>query len=162
MYSWAVFFHLILVSFWLGGMLFTAAVLVPATRKKLAGHKTLLFTELGYRFSRLSWIIFPLLVLTGILALTGRDFALDTILSADFWKTTYGGRLFIKLHVFGLVLIVSGIHDFWLGPKAVQLMDSEPGTSKCNIYRKATSWIGRVNLILGLVILAYAVKLVRL
>ena len=162
MYSWSVFFHLILVSFWLGGMLFTVAVLVPATRKKLAEHKTLLFTELGYRFSRLSWIIFPLLVITGLLALTGRGFSMDTILSANFWQTTYGGRLIIKLHIFGLVLIVSGIHDFWLGPKAVKLMDSEPGSSRTNLYRKATSWVGRVNLILGLAILAYAVKLVRL
>jgi len=162
MYSWSVFFHLIFVCFWLGGMLFTAAVLVPATRKKLASQKALLFTELGTRFSRLSWLIFPLLIITGFLALLGRGFSYQTIFSIDFWQTVYGGRLLIKLHLFALVLIISGIHDFWLGPKAIKLMESEPGSVKTNRYRKATRWVGRVNLILGLTILAYAVKLVRL
>ncbi len=57
MYTWAVFFHLIIVAFWLGGMFFTSAVLVPATRKKLKSNRGLLFTELGTRFSRLSWFI---------------------------------------------------------------------------------------------------------
>lgn len=66
MYIWSVFLHLIFVTFWIGGMLFTAAVLVPATRKKLAHQRGLLFKELGTRFSRLSWIIFPLLIITGI------------------------------------------------------------------------------------------------
>ncbi len=30
MYKWAVFIHRVFAAFWLGGMLFTAAVVVPA------------------------------------------------------------------------------------------------------------------------------------
>lgn len=161
MYTWSVFLHLLFVTFWIGGMLFTAAVLVPATRKKLASQRTLLFTELGTRFSRLSWIIFPLLIITGYTALLGRGFTADTIFSADFWRTSYGSRLMGKLHLFGLVLIISAIHDFWLGPKAVKLMNDEPGTPRTQRYRKATSWVGRINLLLALGILYYAVTLVR-
>lgn len=161
MYQWSVFLHLIFVTFWIGGMLFTAAVLVPATRKKLVTQRGLLFTELGTRFSRLSWIIFPLLIITGITALLGRGFTIDNLLSSQFWGSTYGSTLMGKLHIFGLVVIVSGIHDFWLGPKAAKLMDDEPESVRTKRYRKATSWVGRVNLLLGLVILYYAVTLVR-
>lgn len=161
MYTWSVFIHLIFVAFWIGGMLFTVAVLVPATRKKLAAQRGLLFTELGTRFSRLSWLIFPLLILTGFTALIGRGFSADTIFSIDFWRTTYGSRLMSKLHLFGWVLILSGIHDFWLGPKAARLMDEEPDTLRTRRFRKATSWAGRINLVLGLGILYYAVTLLR-
>jgi copper resistance protein D len=161
MYTWAVFFHLIFVAFWLGGMLFTAAVLVPATRKKLASQKGLLFTELGTRFSRLSWIIFPLLIATGIAALIGRGYEMETLIQAGFWQTDYGSSLMWKLHLFAIVLILSGVHDFWLGPKAAGLMDSEPDEKRTQIYRKATSWAGRINLLFGLGILYFAVTLVR-
>lgn len=161
MYIWSVFLHLIFVTFWLGGMLFTAAVLVPATRKKLASQRGLLFTELGTRFSRLSWILFPLLIITGITALLGRGFSVDQLLSSQFWGSSYGSRLMGKLHIFGLVLIISGIHDFWLGPKAAKLMDEEPDTIRTKRYRKATSWVGRINLLLGLGILYFAVTMVR-
>ena len=161
MYQWSVFFHLLFVTFWIGGMLFTAAVLVPATRKKLASQRGLLFTELGTRFSRLSWLAFPLLILTGYMALLGRGFTNDTIFSMSFWQSSYGSTLSLKLYFFGAVLILSGIHDFWLGPKAAQLMDDEPTSNQTKKYRKATSWIGRINLLLGLAILYFAVTLVR-
>ncbi len=66
-----------------------------------------------------------------------------------------------KLVIFGLVLIISGIHDFWLGPKASELMDQHPENSRTMRFRKASSWAGRLNLLAGLFILYYAVTLVR-
>lgn len=161
MYAWAIFIHLIFAAFWLGGMLFTAAVLVPATRKKLASQRGMLFTELGTRFSRLSWVAFPILILTGVTALLGKGYSWPYLLSSPFWESIYGSRLAWKLSFFGLMLIVSGVHDFWLGPKASLLMEREPGKKSTERYRKATSWVGRINLVLGLAILYFAVRLVR-
>ncbi|TVQ09112.1 MAG: DUF4149 domain-containing protein [Balneolaceae bacterium] len=161
MYIWSVFIHLIIVAFWIGGMLFTAAVLVPATRKKLAEHRGLLFTELGTRFSRITWVLFPLLIITGITALYGKGFSTDHLLSSEFWRGAYGSKLMGKLHLFSLVLIVSGVHDFWLGPKAARMMETEPNNPKTAVYRKSSSWVGRINLLLGLAILFYAVSLTR-
>jgi len=161
MYFWAVFFHLIFVAFWLGGMLFTVAVLVPATRKRLKSNKGLLFKELGTRFSQISWVVFILLILTGTLALLGKGYSFYDLLSIDFWQSWYGVRLKVKLFTFGFVLIFSGVHDFWLGPKAAQLMETEPNLSQTKYYRAASRWIGRINLVLGLMILFFAVGLVR-
>lgn len=161
MYFWAVFFHLIFVAFWLGGILFTVAVLVPATRTKLKSNKALLFKELGTRFSRISWVIFIFLIVTGTLALLGKGFSFGELLLAEFWQTRYGNRLKLKLFTFCLMLIFSAIHDFWLGPKAAELMDTEPDIHQTKYYRSASRWIGRINLVLALVILFFAVGLVR-
>jgi len=161
MYFWSAFIHIIIACFWIGGMLFTAAILVPATRKRLANQRGLLFTELGTRFSRLSWILFPILFITGVTSLLGRGFTVEELLSIEFWHSRYGATLFNKLFTFSLMLIVAALHDFWLGPKAASLMESNPDGIKTKSYRKASSWGGRINLILGLIILYFAVSLVR-
>ncbi len=161
MYFWSAFIHVVIACFWIGGMLFTAAILVPATRKRLASQRALLFTELGTRFSRLSWILFPILILTGITALIGRGYSVAELTSLPFWQSTYGSTLFNKLAAFGLMLLVAALHDFWLGPRAAELMEKQPGSQITRRYRKASSWGGRINLLLGLLILYFAVSLVR-
>jgi hypothetical protein len=42
-------------------------------------------------------------------------------------------------------MILSGIHDFWLGPKAAWLMDAEPESKTTLRFRKASSWVGRIT-----------------
>ena len=162
MYYLSVFIHILSAIFWIGGMLFTVAVLVPASRHQLlANKKGAFFTLIGRKFSRISWILFIILIITGITNLLARGYDLADLAATTFWNSSFGRPLFIKLHLFGLVLILSGIHDFYAGPKAADLMDSNPDDSKTKTYRKITSWIGRLNLILGLGILFYAMKLLR-
>ncbi len=161
MYQWAVYIHILIAMFWIGGMLFTVAVLVPATRRRLAAQKGLLFTELGTRFSRISWALFPLLLLTGFLALWGQGYRMPHLTDAAFWSSGYGLLIGKKSVLFAVVLIVSGIHDFWLGPKAAVLMDEDPDHPRTRRLRSASKWAGRVNLLLGLVIVYIAVTLVR-
>jgi uncharacterized membrane protein len=162
MYFWSLFFHVIFAIFWIGGMLFTAAVLVPVSRDKMFTNRRGEFFKLaGTLFSRLSWVIFILMIVTGTMALYGKGFNTEVLLSADFWQTRYGKTLMGKLHIFSLVLIVSAVHDFWLGPKAADLMDNDPESPATIRFRKASSWAGRVNLILALGILYYALSLVR-
>lgn len=162
MYQWAVFLHLILAAYWLGGMLFTVAVLVPATRKgALSSQKGLLFRELGSRFSRQSWLIFPMLLLTGIFALYGRGFDSATLMSGMFWSSEYGTRLSSKLSLFAGMMIISGVHDFWLGPEAARRMEQGREDDCTNRFRMASRWAGRINLLIGLAILFFAVSLVR-
>jgi len=73
----------------------------------------------------------------------------------------FGGYLLLKLLVFGMVLIISGIHDFYAGPKAAELMDKQPNHPHTKRMRKISSWLGRLNLLLGLTILYYAIRLSR-
>jgi uncharacterized membrane protein len=162
MYHLSVFIHITSAIFWIGGMLFTAAVLVPASRHSLLKHrKGEFFTLVGRKFSRISWMLFAVLIITGITNLLTRGYTLDQLLTGSFWTEVFGGYLFIKLLVFGIVLIVSGIHDFYAGPKAAELMDEHPNHPRTRRMRKISSWLGRLNLLLGLVILYYALRLLR-
>ncbi|NGP90124.1 DUF4149 domain-containing protein [Fodinibius halophilus] len=162
MYYLSVYIHIISAIFWLGGMLFTAGVLVPVSRKPLLRNKKgAFFTVVGKKFSRISWALFLVLIITGITNLLTRGYTVDQLLDPSFWANIFGGYLFIKLHIFALILIVSGIHDFYAGPKAAELMDSQPESNKTNKMRKLSSWLGRLNLLLGLAILFYAMRLLR-
>lgn len=162
MYHLSVYIHILSAIFWIGGMLFTAAVLVPATRHQLLKNKKgAFFTLIGKKFSRISWILFIVLIVTGVTNLLTRGFTVDQLLTASFWMEIFGGNLFIKLHLFAAVLIVSGIHDFYAGPKAAQLMDEQPDSDITKRMRKISSWLGRLNLFLGLGILYYAMRLLR-
>lgn len=143
-------------------MLFTGAVLVPASRHKLLKNKKgAFFILIGKRFSRISWILFIVLIITGIGNLLARGYTLFSLITPEFWNSYLGSKLFIKLHLFGAVLIISGIHDFYAGPKAAQMMDEQPDSAKTKRMRKLSSWLGRVNLLLGLGILYYAIRLLR-
>ncbi len=162
MYHLSVFIHIISAVFWIGGMLFTAAVLVPASRHQLlADKKGQFFALVGTKFSRISWILFLILIITGITNLLARGYTFADLTTFSFWNSYFGSTLSIKLHLFGAVLILSGLHDFYAGPKAAELMDKEPESDRTRRMRKLSSWLGRINLLLGLGILYYALKLLR-
>ena len=162
MYHLSVFIHILSAMFWIGGMLFTAAVLVPASRHKLLRDKRgAVFTLIGKKFSRISWILFLVLIVTGIINLLARGYTVENLTSATFWNSHFGNTLSIKLHLFSAVLIISGIHDFYAGPKAAELMDEQPESDKTDRMRTLSSWLGRLNMLLGLAILYYAMRLIR-
>ena len=162
MYHLSVFIHILSAIFWIGGMLFTAAVLVPASRHKLLKNKKgQFFTLIGKKFSRISWILFIVLIITGITNLLTRGYDWQTLLSSVVWESNFGSILAIKLSLFGIVLLVSGIHDFYAGPKAAKLLDEQPESAETDRMRKLSSWLGRLNLLLGIAVLYYALRLVR-
>ncbi|MGK7369514.1 MAG: DUF4149 domain-containing protein [Candidatus Halalkalibacterium sp. M3_1C_030] len=162
MYHLSVFIHMLSAIFWIGGMLFTVAVLVPASRNRLlADRKGKFFALIGKKFSRISWVLFPVLIITGITNLLARGYSLADLVTSTFWDSNFGGNLFIKFLLFGMVLILSGIHDFYAGPKAAELMDSKPEDPMTKRFRKLSSWVGRANLVFGLIILYYAIRLLR-
>jgi uncharacterized membrane protein len=162
MYYLSLYIHILSAIFWIGGMLFTVAVLVPISRHKIiAENRGTFFKIMGEKFSRISWILFLILIISGITNLTTRGFDWRLLFTAHFWQTGFGYYLGIKLIIFSFVLMISGLHDFYLGPKAALLMDTEPDTLRTKTFRKLTSWVGRLNLLFGLLILYYAIRVVR-
>lgn len=162
MYYLTVYIHILSAIFWIGGMLFTVAVLVPVSRHQLLlNKKGEFFALIGKKFSSISWILFIVLIITGITNLLAHGYSFADLATSTFWSSNFGGNLFIKLHLFGIVLILSGIHDFYAGPKAAELMDNKPEDTMTKRFRKLSSWIGRLNLAFGLLILYYAMRLLR-
>lgn len=161
-YKISVFIHLLSAIFWIGGMLFTVMVLVPTMRHRaFSSQKGRFFAVMGKRFSKISWLLFAVLLLTGLTQLWARGLYFDKLWDVEFWESHFGTILAYKLILFSIVLIISGAHDFWLGPKAAYLIHKKPESLRTRKYRKFTGWVGRINLLLGLIILFLAISLVR-
>jgi uncharacterized membrane protein len=134
-YSSVLFLHLLGAVVWIGGnILFFATA--PRLREAPERGRAAL-RVLGRTFRVLSWIAFALLLSTGLyLVNRGWDWRL--------WPLSY------KLGLVGIVLLFKVLHDFWIAPAAAQ---------NKGVAFPAALWIGRTNLILGVVILYLSVRM---
>lgn len=143
-------------------MLFIVMILAPLLRSpELRTDAIRMLQVSGNRFKKIGWSCFGLLIVTGFLN-AGARWGFASLFTAGFWATANPGAVLRhKLLFFGLVLGLSFAHDFITGPKAVAAMRAAPGAPETIRLRKTASWFGRVNLLLALLILWWALKLVR-
>jgi len=134
--------HVVAAITWVGGMLFLALVLVPATRREDPRLRTHLFHVVGLRFRTVGWIALGVLVATGI----GNLWLNPALLTVP--------RLHWKLGLVVVALLLAVLHDFVLGPRA-----SRPGADPS--VRVRASWLARVNVLIVLVIVALGLSLLR-
>lgn len=80
---------------------------------------------------------------------------------AAFHVGDWGRTLAEKVRVVAVILATSGVHDFWIGPRAARLARTEPTSRQRERFRWIASWAGRVNFLLALVVLGLAIQLVR-
>lgn len=153
--------HILAAMLWLGGMFFLGVVGAPALRAvEPPALRQRLFQQLGIRFRSVGWIAIAILVLTGIVNLHYRGWLhWDAVLaSRAFWSTAVGTALAIKLLSVTVMIVVSAVHDFLLGPIASKL---QAGTPRAVAFRKRAAWLARVNALLGVVVVVAAVRLPR-
>ena len=162
LYHISVFLHILSAIIWIGGMLFMAMIVVPVTRKPdfqaLAGR---LFTEMGTKFRNVGWACLILIFITGFLNLTGRFGSMGIMSDPAFWTGPFGGALASKISIFILIVLMSIVHDFFIGPKAAKLLAQNPDDPKAIKLRNAASWFGRINLFLGLLVVYLAIGMIR-
>jgi putative copper export protein len=143
-------------------MIFLALVLVPVTRRpeyrSAAGS---LVHQVGVRFRSLGWICLGLLLVSGILNVAYRGFGWADLGSGRLWQGPFGRALGIKLLLVALVLLLSALHDFFIGPRATVLWQTQPTSPATQRLRRQAGWIGRINLLLALIIVALGVVLMR-
>lgn len=153
--------HVLAAMLWLGGMFFLGVVGAPALRAvEPAALRQRLFQELGVRFRSVGWISITILVLTGLVNLHYRGWLhWDGVLaSAAFWKTTVGTALAIKLLSVTVMIVVSAVHDFVLGPLAGRIAAGSP---EAIAFRRRAALLARVNALLGVIVVVAAVRLPR-
>ena len=76
----------------------------------------------------------------------------------DFWSSPIGRMLALKLGLVAVMVSLAAIHDFWLGPLSGRL---PAGSVEHQRVRVSVSWLGRVNAILGVLLVYVAIRLVR-
>lgn len=161
LYLASVWLHVLAATAWIGGILFIAFVVVPWLRTRDRAQAAAFFSETGPRFRTLGWTCFAIVLVTGTYNLWVRGVRLSHLVDPAWHATGFGAAVMAKLAVFGVVLAVSAWHDFFLGPRAAAAVAADPTSPEAERMRKMASWIGRVNGLLALLLVALAVVIVR-
>jgi uncharacterized membrane protein len=162
LYLVSVWLHIVAATAWLGGMLFLVFVVVPALRRpELAANATSAIRVLGERYRTVGWSTLLVLLVTGAANVAFRAGSSRGVFEAEWWATPFGRILAAKLTLVLLVLLLSGLHDFLVGPRAGRLMAEAPGDPATGRWRTAARWMGRINLLFALAIVGLAIRLVR-
>ncbi len=152
--------HVLAAMVWLGGMFFLALVGAPVLRRvDSAPLRAILFRRLGERFRTVGWSTIVVLLVTGIANLHYRGLLGSSVLaSATFWRSRYGQFLAIKLACVLIMVTLSAIHDFVLGPAAAR---AESGSARALAVNRRAAWIARLNVLVGVLLVMTAVRLTR-
>jgi uncharacterized membrane protein len=161
LYFASVTLHVLAAMLWLGGMFFLGVVGAPALRRiEPPEVRQRLFYSLGVRFRAVGWWAIGLLLVTGVVNLRFRGWlAWDGVLgSSAFWATPTGHALAWKLAMVAVMLVVSAVHDFILGPRSGR---AKPGSPEALALRSRAAWAARLNALAGVILVIAAVRLAR-
>ena len=165
MYQVAVVIHILSAVVWLGGMLFLVMIMLPIARKAMqaGGPEALgMLQDAAKRFLPVAWAAMILLAVSG------------AYLASDHWGIgvtvffTDDGRfmqiLRVKSILFLLVVLLSLMHDFWLGPKILDRLAQARAAGQVlpqSLARKLVRMTAGINLLAAMTILILAVWLIR-
>lgn len=152
--------HVMAAVTWIGGNLTLAMIIVPYFRQNLPPVKRIqLLTQIGKRFEPVVWGCVMILFFTGI----GNVFQ-SLGLSSGIELNAYMRTLLIKLLLFIILLILTALHSFVLGPKlstAIEGLDEglEQLPKDVNSIRKRLSIVSSLMGVVSLLVLLAAVAL---
>ncbi len=162
LYLLSVWLHILAAVVWLGGIFFLVLVLVPVMRKEPDERRKALFLyAVGEQFRRISWTALGLIFVSGIFNLAYRGFGLSDVWNGRLWQGPFGRAFAVKFTLFILVIILSALHDFVIGPKSTRLWEERPDDPRVLRLRRQAGWIGRITMVLALLIVLMAVMMVR-
>jgi copper resistance protein D len=162
LYIISVFIHILSAIVWVGGMFFLILVLIPVLREpEHKGIFSRLFSQIGTRFRTVGWVSLFLLIVTGTLNLAFRGYGISDLISGRIFEGRFGRILLEKLVIVALILLISVVHDFWIGPRASDLIRQDPQSPASRKFRGAAVMLGRINFILAVLVVLLAVMLVR-
>ena len=161
-YHLSVYLHILSAITWIGGMLFIVMVLAPLLRSQdFRPVATRVLHVTGKKFKKIGWACLLLLIVTGFFnALARYGYAGQTW--GEWGAAVFANKtLMHKIYTLLLILVLSWFHDFRIGPAAVRAMRNAADAPETLSLRRKAAWMGRVNLLLALMILWWAMKLVR-
>lgn len=161
LYLVSVWLHVIAAITWIGGMLFLVMVVVPWLRHGDRAVAATLLRETGARFRNVGWACFAIALVTGTFQLWVRGVRLGDFVRSEWLASELGRTVVLKLAIFALVLLVSAVHDFAIGPRAALAIERDPGSPRAERLRRRASLLGRANVGFALVLVALGVGLVR-
>ncbi|MFT5122996.1 MAG: putative copper resistance protein D [Kiritimatiellia bacterium] len=160
-YVISVFLHILAAITWIGGALFIALVLVPLLRRPDMREQAGQILRLsGRRLKIIGWVSLLVLLITGVVNVHCRGW-LSAMGTEIFWQRREAQALGLKLGMVGLILVIAFVHDFFIGTRAAKAMSLDRTSPEARRLRFAASWMGRINLLLGIGVVFLGVLLVR-
>jgi copper resistance protein D len=104
--------HVLSAAVWVGGTVFLVAVAVPYARSLGGEQRTAVAAAIGRRFRPVAWTAMAGLVLSGLYMLQTLGY-----LDAGLTSTSNGRLMLAKLVMVALLIGLSAVHDFVLGPR---------------------------------------------
>lgn len=157
MYSTLVVLHILAAMSWVGGMIFLSLVLAPLVRgRKAAPEFMALFRSAALRFRPVVWTAIGILLITGPMLLSQRGLSVTD-------PASWPGIVTVKLVLVSLLLFLTVLHDFLLGPRVsrVSAIPESQRTSGEQMVFKTARWLPRVSLLLALGVVIAAAVLAR-
>ena len=151
--------HIIAAVIWIGGNLMMAMVVVPYFKRSVSAVERIrILSQIGRRFEPIVWGCVLVLFFSGLLNIF-LSFPELTGLADEFVRT-----LLIKLLLFIILIVLTAIHSFVIGPRMSQAVDAlEAGTQELPEHiEKMRTWMTVVSSLIGvfsLLVLLAAVAL---
>lgn len=161
LYLVSVWLHILAAVTWIGGMAFLVTVVVPWLRRGDRTQAGRFLRETGTRFRDVGWSCFAVLVVTGTYNLWARGVRPGDLARTEWLASPFGRAVIVKLGLFALVLAVSAVHDFVVGPRASDALEKDARSPEAERLRRIASVLGRGNALLALALVAMGVILVR-
>jgi uncharacterized membrane protein len=161
LYVVSVWLHILAAITWIGGMFFLVLVVVPWLRGRDRLTAAVFLRETGARFRNVAWTCFAMLLATGTLNLWLRGVRPEQLVQRQWLTSPFGHAVICKLALFAVVLALSAVHDFAVGPRATLAVEEDPRSPAAEKLRRQASLLGRANVLLALLLVALGVILVR-
>jgi len=134
-------------------MIFISLILAPALRKFPQDTRWELLRTVGTATRAVGWIAVMILLFTGFLNLLHLQIQ---------WNTFIGRLLMIKLTLVAVMIVLSALHDFILGPFLVARQRTPASQPSSHLrLRRFVPWLARINLLLALAVIYLAVLIAR-
>ncbi len=166
MYQAAVVIHVISAVTWLGGMLFMVMVMLPLVRRGMTsgqpGPGMAVLRDAANRFLRVAWGSMIVLAVTGAyLAWEHWGIRPGVFFTND---SRFMHIMQAKSGLFLFVVVLSVLHDFWLGPMILKRLEAARAAGlppPRGLARRIVLLTARVNLLVVTAIVVLAVLLIR-
>ena len=143
--------HLLAAAIWVGSQVFMFGAVVPALRAlgdEAARRRAVVV--LNRRFAWLGWGALAILVFTGIDNVIQRQDDYDIVFDYDF---RYAWIFVVKLVLVAVVIALTAIHSYVVGPRLLELQESHAGSAELSALRRLSIQLSVLNLLAGVAIL---------
>lgn len=155
LYVASVFIHIVSACIWLGGMIFLILAFIPGIKNH--PDKVDLIASVSLKFRTVGTVALILLLITGIFQMEHRGVQWNI----DFFLTPFGKLIAIKLLVFLGIILISIVHDYFLGSKAIDAWKNDPEHADTIRLRNSSRMMGRMSFLLAIVAVFLGVLLSR-